>query len=83
MVSMRDLFAESLGVDPKEIEKRQAEESEKPSIGDSSTGLSHMFEQEESRLNQLMRHDFQVDSPLIPKAATPPSKPKEVGRELE
>lgn len=84
MVSMRDLFAESLGVDPKEIEKRQAEESESPSIGDAiSNGLGQMFEREESRLNQLMRHDFQVDSPLMPTAATPKSNPKEVGRELE
>ena len=74
MVSMRDLFAESLGVDPKEIEKRQAEESAAPSLGDSiSNGLSHMFEREESRLNQLMRHDFQAESPLIPKAPTTPT----------
>lgn len=75
MVSVRDLFAESLGVDPREIEKRQVVESEKPSIGDSiSTGLSHMFEREENRLQRLMRRDFQVDSPLTP---------KEAGRELE
>lgn len=77
MVSVRDLFAESLGVDPREIEKRQAEEADKPSIGESiSHGLGQVFEREENRLQQLMRHDFQAEGPVIPKAPATTSKAK-------
>ncbi|MCZ4652702.1 hypothetical protein O4157_14845 [Gordonia amicalis] len=74
MVSMRDLFAESLGVDPREIEKRQAEESAAPSIGESiSHGLGQVFDREENRLQKLLRHELQAEGPVIPKAPATPS----------
>lgn len=74
MVSMRDLLAESLGVDPKEIEKRQAEELAAPSIGESiSAALGESVSRQENRLQHLMRHDFQAEGPFIPKAPATPS----------